>query len=118
VLRIWAGAAVLFERDAEGRETLTESGRARLDSAMAEFVKYPRTSPFVVEGYAQEVTGDERFLLSRARAQVVRDYLVERFGLNPNYVATMAMGSEAPGSPSGDRWDGVALAIFVERTPS
>lgn len=115
VLRIWAGAAVLFDKDANGQERLTDGGRARLDSAMAAFVKYPRTSPFVVEGYAQEVTGDQRYLLSRARAQLVRDYIVGKFGLDPKTVAIMPMGAEAVGSPSGDRWDGVALAMFVAR---
>jgi phospholipid/cholesterol/gamma-HCH transport system substrate-binding protein len=113
VLRIWVGAPVLFETDANGQERLSDGGRVRLDSAMAEFVKYPRTSPFVVEGYAEEVTGDGRFLLSRARARLVRDYLVGKFGLDPNFVATMAMGAQASDSPSGTRWDGVALAMFV-----
>ena len=116
VLRIWAGAAVLFEKDAVGAERLTDGGRARLDSAMAALVKYPRASPFVVEGYAQEVTGDRRYLLSRARAQLVRDYIVGKFGLDPTTVAIMPMGAEAVGSPSGDRWDGVALALFVSRS--
>ena len=116
VLRIWAGAAVLFEKDAVGAERLTDGGRARLDSAMAALVKYPRASPFVVEGYAQEVTGDLRYLLSRARAQLVRDYIVGKFGLDPTTVAIMPMGAEAVGSPSGDRWDGVALALFVSRS--
>ena len=113
VLRIWVGAAVLFERDANGREQLSERGRARLDSAMSSYVRYPRDSPFVVEGYAQEVTGDQRFLLSNTRAKLVRDYIVSRFGLDSSYVTTMAMGDEAEGSPSGNRWDGVALALFV-----
>lgn len=116
VLRIWAGSAVLFENDANGHEVLTDAGRARLDSAMAEFVKYPRTSPFVVEGYAQKGTGDARYLISKARAQLVRDYIVGKFGLDSNSVAIMPMGAEAVGSPSGDRWDGVALALFVARS--
>jgi phospholipid/cholesterol/gamma-HCH transport system substrate-binding protein len=113
VLRIWIGAAVLFERDANGREQLTDSGRARLDSAMSSYIQYPDSSPLVVEGYAQEATNDQRFLLSRARAQLVRDYLVAKFGLDSKYVTTMAMGGEAEGSPSGNTWDGVALALFV-----
>lgn len=112
VLRIWVAAAVLFETDARGEERLTDGGRARLDSAMSEFVRYPRNSPFVVEGYAHEVTNDQRFLLSRRRAQLVRDYVVGKFGLDAKVVATMPMGEEAPGSPSGDRWDGVGLALF------
>jgi phospholipid/cholesterol/gamma-HCH transport system substrate-binding protein len=115
-LRIWAAASVLFELDSDGRERLSDGGRARLDSAMAEFVKYPRTTPFVVEGYAEEPTGDARFLLSRSRAELVRDYIVGRFGLDANYVTTMPMGAQATGSPAGNRWDGVALAMFVSRT--
>jgi phospholipid/cholesterol/gamma-HCH transport system substrate-binding protein len=113
VLRLWLKTDRLFETNAAGQERLSDEGRARLDSAMSQFVRYPRTSPFVVEGYARRPTADERFLLSRRRAQLVRDYLVGKFGLDPNYVATMAMGDEADGSPEGERWDGVALAMFI-----
>jgi phospholipid/cholesterol/gamma-HCH transport system substrate-binding protein len=113
VFRIWVKASLLFETDAKGQERLSDGGRARLDSAMSQFVRYPRTSPFVVEGYAQAATFDERFLLSRRRAQAVRDYLVGKYALDPNVVATMPMGEQADGSPEGDRWDGVALAMFI-----
>jgi phospholipid/cholesterol/gamma-HCH transport system substrate-binding protein len=112
-LRIWLSAAVLFERDANGTERLSDGGRVRLDSAMSQFLRYPVKSPFVVEGYAQEVTGDERYLISRRRSQLVRDYLVDKFKLDANFVATMPMGAEAQASPTGDRWDGIALAMFV-----
>jgi phospholipid/cholesterol/gamma-HCH transport system substrate-binding protein len=113
VMRIWLKSALVFEKDGKGEERLSDAGRARLDSAMSQFVRYPRSSPFVVEGYAQLATFDERFLLSRRRAQLVRDYLVGKFGLDPNLVATMAMGEQADGSPDGERWDGVALAMFI-----
>jgi phospholipid/cholesterol/gamma-HCH transport system substrate-binding protein len=115
VLRVWVGTSVLFAADATGREQLTEDGRRRLDSAMAAFVKYPRNTPFVVEGYAGGITTDERFVASRLRAQLVRDYLVGRYPLDPSYVALMPLGREAPGSPAGGEWDGVALAVFVQR---
>ena len=113
VLRIWINAAMLFDRDANGKETLSEGGRLRIDSAMSQFLRYPQNSPFVVEGYAGDGTGDERYLNSRNRAQLVRDYVVGKYKLDVNYVATMPMGAEAQGSPSGDRWDGIALAMFV-----
>ena len=116
VLRIWVGAPVLFENDPNGVERLSDDGRARLDSAMSQFVRYPRKSPFVIEGYAHEATGAEQFLLSRRRAQLVRDYVVGKFGLDANFVAVMPMGEDAEGSPSGDKWDGVALALFVSST--
>jgi phospholipid/cholesterol/gamma-HCH transport system substrate-binding protein len=113
-LRIWIGSPVLFEPDARGSEQITEGGKARIDSAMSQFLKYPKDSPMVVEGYAREpTTRDQRFLLSRSRADLVRNYIVGRFGLDINYVATMPMGAEGRDSPTGDQWDGVALAMFV-----
>src|SRR5688500_18523800 len=113
VFRIWIKASLLFEKDANGQERLTDAGRARLDSAMSQFVRYPKRSPFVVEGYAQVPTFDERFLLSRQRAQAGRDYLVGKYALDSNVVATMAMGEKADGSPEGDPWDGIGLAMFI-----
>ena len=112
-LRIWVRAAVLFETDANGNERLTADGQARLDSAMSQFVRYPRNSPFVIEGYAPGPTNNERFLTSRRRCQLVRDYLVGKFALDPAFVASMPMGQESSDSPDGNRWDGVALALFV-----
>lgn len=117
-VRIWLATAVLFATDGSGAEALTDEGKLRLDSAMSTFVRYPRTTPFVVEGYAQEAMGSERFLQSRRRAELVRSYLVGKFGIDPNYTITMPMGAEAEGSPDGDRWDGVALAVFPERAAS
>jgi phospholipid/cholesterol/gamma-HCH transport system substrate-binding protein len=114
-LRIWLNQGVLFSRDPNGREVLTDEGRLRLASAMAQFVKYPKTSPLVVEGYATDATADARFLLSRQRAQLARDYVVAHFGLDSRYLAIMAMGSEAPNSPGGGTWDGVALTLFVPK---
>lgn len=114
VLRVWVGADVLFARDAEGVERLTDSGRQRLDSAMAPFLRYPPDTPLVVEGYAGAGTSDQQFVLSRSRALQVRDYLVGKFGLDPGFVAIMPLGAEAPGSPAQGRWEGVALAMFVE----
>ena len=112
-LRIWLAADRLFERDAAGVERLSAGGMARLDSAMSQFIEYTERNPFVVEGYAQEVTADERYLISTVRAGLVRDYLVTKFQLDPSYVTTMPMGARAEESPTGNTWDGVALAVFV-----
>jgi phospholipid/cholesterol/gamma-HCH transport system substrate-binding protein len=117
VLRVWVSSAVLFEKDATGRERLTDDGRQRLDSAMAAFIRYPRDTPFVVEGYAAGITTDERFVASRSRAQLVREYLQGKFGLDGGYVGVMPLGNTAPGSPTDGTWDGVALAMFVQTTP-
>ena len=53
VLRIWVRRdRALRTGRRTARNGSPTDGKARLDSAMAEFVKYPRTSPLVVEGYA------------------------------------------------------------------
>jgi phospholipid/cholesterol/gamma-HCH transport system substrate-binding protein len=114
-LRVWLDARVLFATRPDVSEELSEGGRARLDSAMGQFLKYPSTSPIIIEGYAQEATEDARYLVSRQRAQIVREYVVARFDLDANRVGLMPMGSAAPGSPAGDTWAGVAIAVFVER---
>jgi phospholipid/cholesterol/gamma-HCH transport system substrate-binding protein len=117
-LRIWLKAGLLFERDPSGQERLSDSGRARVDSAMSAFVKYPKSSLLVVEGYGEAATADERFLLSRSRAQVVKDYIVGKFGWDPGATTIMPMGAEAEDSPGpdGNRWDGVAITLFVPAT--
>jgi outer membrane protein OmpA-like peptidoglycan-associated protein len=113
VLRLWIKSELLYELDDKGVERLSQTGRERVDSAMSQFVKYPRNSPFVVEGYAQQATADQRFLLSRARAELVRDYIIGRYGLDPKVIVALPMGANATDSPSGETWDGVGLAIFV-----
>ena len=113
-LRIWIDAAGLFTRDADGLERLTAAGRRRLDSAMADFVRYPRDSPLVVEGYADAADGESAYLVSVDRAQIVRDYLLGRFRRQTTLTGIMPSSDTAPGSPRGDgRWSGVALALFV-----
>lgn len=114
-LRVWVDAGVLFEKGPDGAERITDDGRLRLDSAMAPFLRLARDTPFVIEGYAAGESRADEFLLSRSRAQLVRDYVVGKFGLEARFVTTMAMGPQAADSPAGDRWDGVALAAFVRR---
>jgi phospholipid/cholesterol/gamma-HCH transport system substrate-binding protein len=116
-LRIWLRANLVFERDAKGVERLSDAGRIRIDSAMATFVKYPKSTLLVIEGYAPGITSDERFLFSRSRAQVVRDYILGKFGWDPASGTIMVMGNEARDSPDGNSWDGVAIAAFIPATP-
>jgi hypothetical protein len=114
-LRVWIDAEGLFSRAADGVEQLTDAGRRRLDSAMADLTRYPRDSALVVEGYAQVSEGGAANLVSADRAALVRDYLLTRFRRRATLTGIMPMGSQAPGSPGGnERWSGVALALFVD----
>jgi hypothetical protein len=69
----------------------------------------------MVEGYAQQGTRDEQYVRSRAWASSVRDYLIDRFHLNPQATGVMPLGKESTGSPDGTPWAGVALAVFEEK---
>ncbi|MBI2833058.1 MAG: MCE family protein [Acidobacteria bacterium] len=114
-LRIWVDAAVLFAKEPNGLQVVSAGGKARLDSAMAAFLPYPPASPLIIEGYATEGSHDQQFLDSRERAALVREYVIQKFHLNPNRVGIMPLGAVADGSPKGRAWDGVALALFVKR---
>ena len=116
-MRIWLSDDVLFEERADGTEVLSDDGRTRIDSAMATYLDYLPSNPIVIEGFATEGTTPERFRQARQRAAIVREYVVGRYELPPQNVGYIALGGEASGSPSGnDRWDGVALTLFLDRT--
>jgi phospholipid/cholesterol/gamma-HCH transport system substrate-binding protein len=114
-LRIWLGASVLFAVGSNGTEELTPDGRVRVESAMAEFLRYAQDAPLIVEGYSTVGSSELEYVHARDRAALVRDYILTRFGLEPGRTAVMPLGDRAPGSPAGDTWDGVALALFVDR---
>jgi hypothetical protein len=45
----------------------------------------------------------------------VREYLMGRYELMAQNTGYIALGAEAPGSPAGEQWDGVALTLFLDR---
>jgi phospholipid/cholesterol/gamma-HCH transport system substrate-binding protein len=114
-MRIWVGADVLFEPGPDGTtDVLSEGGRARLDSAMATYLRYVPANPIVVEGYATAGTIGEQFRSGRMRAGIVREYLMGRYDLLPQHTGYISLGDDAPGSPDGDGWDGVAITLFLD----
>ena len=114
-LRIWLRAGVLFASRPDGTEALTAEGRVRVESAMAHFLQYGSDPPLVVEGYATAGSRELTYLQSQARAALVRDYIVSRFAVAWSRTAVMPLGERAKDSPGGQTWDGVALALFVDR---
>jgi phospholipid/cholesterol/gamma-HCH transport system substrate-binding protein len=116
-VRVWLSSGVLFDHvpDEPATETLTDDGKARLDSAIADFLDRLPGAVTMIEGYAQNGSKDEQYLRARARAAIVRDYLVGRFHLDPQMTGIMPLGSDSTGSPGGAPWDGVALVVFEDR---
>jgi hypothetical protein len=87
----------------------------RLDAAVTPYLRVAANTPMVLEGYAGEGTEEEQFLRSRKRARMVRDYLIDRFGLKPNYVGAIPMGAVRSTAPSGEFFEGIGVVYFPEK---
>ncbi|MBI4475963.1 MAG: MCE family protein [Acidobacteria bacterium] len=116
--RVWLAAGDLFEPAAPpDNPVLSATGAARVDAALADFLQYRPGAILIVEGYATAGLSNEQYLVSKRRAQVVSDYLVQKFDLESRFVGAMPLSGEAMGgSPAGDRWDGIALAFYVDKS--
>ena len=117
-LRVWLRGDLLFESvpgQPQAAETLSADGRARLDRAMAEVLRYPLDTPLIVEGYAVGATRDVLFRRAADRARQVREYIIVRYGWAPTLVGTMPLGEQAIDGPNGAQWDGISLAAWVDR---
>ena len=116
-VRVWLRSDVLFgpALDPPGGERLSEEGKGRLDSAIAFSLEHIASGIVMVEGYAQQGQVDDQYLRSRARASIVRDYLIAKFFLDPQATGAMPLGADSPDSPGKAPWDGVALAIIFPK---
>jgi len=113
--RSWLSTQQLFALDPAGNEILTDAGLTQLGTAVAPYLRYAPNTVLMVEGYSGQGDETEQYLRSRDRARLVRRYLIDRFGLKPNYVGAMPMGAVASSGPSGQFWDGVSLVFFPEK---
>lgn len=113
--RVWLESGNLFKSDAQGVEVLSVEGKVRLDETMTELLNFPRNGPLMIEGFAGEGTGPQRYLVGRRRAVRVQAYLIDRFHLRPAYVGVISMGAEplGEGSPGGFR-EGVGVVSFYK----
>jgi phospholipid/cholesterol/gamma-HCH transport system substrate-binding protein len=110
--REWVQPKGLFTVKANGSEELSDMGRASIDLAMDDFHRFTEGIALMVEGYSAIGTQNERFIRSRNRSLLVRDYLEKKFTLNSGYVGVMAMGSVQSHTTPLTFEDGVALVLL------
>jgi phospholipid/cholesterol/gamma-HCH transport system substrate-binding protein len=114
-VRIWLEADRLFEAQSAAEDpALSDAGRKRLDSAIAPYLDRMAASVLMVEGFTPSGTHDLQYVVSRARAALVRGYLIDRFHLQPRSTGAIPLGGESPGAPVKGGWDGVALAVYMK----
>ena len=117
VVRVWGRADELFEPEPghPENERLTDAGRVQVDWAIAPYLEHVASGIVIVEGYAQQGTRDEQYLRSRARASIVRDYLIGKFHLDPQATGAMPLSADSTDTPGKLPWDGVALAVILPK---
>ena len=112
--RVLVQQAQLFTVKADGAEELSDQGKKNLDEAMADFLRFTRDNAVMIEGYASAGSTEEQFLRSRERGVRVREYLIKRFGLSPEYVGVMPMGAVKSSNSAGYQ-EGVAIVLLKKK---
>jgi phospholipid/cholesterol/gamma-HCH transport system substrate-binding protein len=113
--RTWLNAANLFAGGENGTVQLDETGRQAIDSAVAPVVDSLPDHLVIVEGYCGTGTPDEQFVMSRRRADLVREYLEAHFHLRHNNVGIVPLRDKPPDGAGRDTWNGVAVVLFDDR---
>ena len=106
--RTWLASADLFVTRQGGGEALSSAGKERLNSAIAQDGDSVLNEALVVEGYSGDVSN---LSVSRTRATLVRQYLVNHFQLDPRKVGAVALESSPPAATGRNAWNGVCLVV-------
>jgi phospholipid/cholesterol/gamma-HCH transport system substrate-binding protein len=113
--RTWLDAANLFAADGNGTVQLVQTGRHAIDNAVAPVVDSLPDHLVIVEGYAGTGTPDQQFVMSRRRADLVREYLEAHFHLIHSDVGIVPLRDKPPHGAGRDTWNGVAIVLFADR---
>jgi len=112
--RAWLDAANLFSTGNNGTVQLDETGRQAINSAVAPVVDSLPDHLVIVEGYSGTGTPDQQFVMSRRRADMVREYLEAHFHLIHSHVGIVPLRDMPPHCAGRDTWNGVAIVVFDE----
>jgi phospholipid/cholesterol/gamma-HCH transport system substrate-binding protein len=111
--RVWLGRNDLFSAGPDGKEKLTKSGEARIETGMNRLIPYLPKGTIVVEGYARQGSRSQRFIRARQRAAAVQSYIANRFGLLPDQEVGAIPAPDSLASAVGKSgWDGISLVLL------
>jgi phospholipid/cholesterol/gamma-HCH transport system substrate-binding protein len=109
--RIWLSGAELFENGSNGEE-LSERGKALLHAGLTQHGDSFAGEPIIIEGYANVGIPADQLRLSRNRAMAVRQYVQERFEIDPKNVGVVPMKSAPPKELGRASWDGICIVVL------
>lgn len=111
--RVWLGRNDLFSAGPDGKEKLTKSGEARIETGMNGLIPYLPKGTIVVEGYAKQGSRSQRFIRARQRAAAVQSFITNRFGLLPDQDVGAIPAPDSLASAVGKSgWDGISLVLL------
>jgi phospholipid/cholesterol/gamma-HCH transport system substrate-binding protein len=111
--RVWLGKNELFSSGPDGKEKLTKSGEARIETKMDGLIPYLSKGTIVVEGYAGQGSRSQRFIRAKERAAAVQSYIANRFGLLPDQEVGAIPAPDSLASAVGKSgWDGISLVLL------
>ena len=113
--RTWLDAANLFATASDSTVQLGEAGRHAIDHAVAPVVDSLPDHVVIVEGYSDTGSPDQQFVVSRRRANLVREYLEARFHLMHSDVGIVPLRNRPPHCTGRETWNGVAIVLFDDR---
>ena len=112
--RAWLDAPDLFAAGNQGKEKLTETGLGEIDHAVTPFLGSLPNRIVIVEGYCPAGTTDQKFVVARERADLVRQYLEEHFHLLHRDVGVVPLEGRPPRNAGRTVWNGVGIVFFEE----
>jgi hypothetical protein len=74
--------------------------------------RFTKDNALMIEGYPREVRRRTSSWRSRDRAVKVREYLIKRLGISPEYVGVMPMGA---GQANVGYHEGIAIVLLKKK---
>ena len=109
--RVWLSADDLFQISANGEE-LSAKGKALLNAALTQNGDPMIADPIVIEGYRDGGASADQLRFSRGRAMLVRQYLQDRFLLDPRDLGVVALKNSPPKGMEHAQWDGICIVVL------
>jgi len=110
--RVWLPGSELFQKNSNGEEELSAHGKTLLANALAQYGESVVESPIVIEGYSDVDGAANQLALSRGRAVVARQYLLNHFRLNSANLGAVPLMNLPPSGFGHPTWDGICIVVL------